>query len=163
MAIEDSGSEGKGLKLELVSRTTRTSPTPGVNIGKRIDVEKVDVFVDLASLGVGLVTLTCRLGEKNVVNLNSGSAVSDLTGSQCSPNTVHWVYDTYMLANGTGKALVKSGGEHLALLNADYAGHAGTRYVGCRHHANGGKSGRRQASAQQRRLLLLPAGAVLSA
>ena len=101
MAIEDSGLKEKGWKLELISADHQNKPDVGVNIGKQwIDVEKVDVFVDLASSGVGLAIANLAR-EKNVVNLNSGSASSDLTGSQCSPNTVHWVYDTYMLANGT--------------------------------------------------------------
>jgi len=111
MAIEDSGLLAKGWKVDLISADHQNKPDVGVNIGKQwIDVEKVDVFVDLASSGVGLAIANLAK-EKNVVNLNSGSASSDLTGAQCSPNTVHWVYDTWMLANGTGKALVKSGGE----------------------------------------------------
>ena len=121
MAIEDSGLLAKGWKIDVISADHQNKPDVGVNIGKQwIDVEKVDVFVDLASSGVGLAIANLAK-ERNVVNLNSGSASSDLTGSQCSPNTVHWVYDTYMLANGTGKALVKSGGDTWFFLTADYA------------------------------------------
>src|SRR5258708_31621602 len=110
MAIEDSGLLAKAWKIDLISADHQNKPDVGVNIGKQwIDVEKVDVFVDLARSGVGLAIANLAK-EKNVVNLNSGSPSSDLTGAQCSPNTVHWVYDTWMLANGTGKALVKSGG-----------------------------------------------------
>jgi ABC-type branched-subunit amino acid transport system substrate-binding protein len=94
MAIEDSGLLAKGWKIDLISADHQNKPDVGVNIGKQwIDVEKVDVFVDLASSGVGLAIANLAK-EKNVVNLNSGSASSDLTGAQCSPNTVHWVYDT---------------------------------------------------------------------
>jgi branched-chain amino acid transport system substrate-binding protein len=111
MAMEDSGLLAKGWKINLISGDHQNKPDVGTNIAKQwIDVEKVDVFVDLASSGVGLAVANVAR-ERNVVNLNSGSASSDLTGAQCSPNTVHWVYDTYMLANGTGKALVKSGGD----------------------------------------------------
>ena len=121
MAIEDSGLLAKGWKIDLISADHQNKPDVGANIAKQwIDVEKVDVFVDLASSGVGLAVANVAK-ERNVVNLNSGSASSDLTGSQCSPNTVHWVYDTYMLANGTGKALVKSGGDTWFFLTADYA------------------------------------------
>src|SRR5215475_3282026 len=121
MAIEDSGLLAKGWKIDLISADHQNKPDVGTNIGKQwIDVEKVDVFVDLASSGVGLAIANLAK-ERNVVNLNSGSASSDLTGKQCSPNTVHWVYDTYMLANGTGKALVKSGGDTWFFLTADYA------------------------------------------
>jgi branched-chain amino acid transport system substrate-binding protein len=140
MAIDDSGLKAKGWKLELISADHQNKPDVGVNIGKQwIDVEKVDVFVDLASSGVGLAIANLAK-EKNVVNLNSGSASSDLTGAQCSPNTVHWVYDTWMLANGTGKALAKSGGDTWFFLTADYAfGHALERDTAAVVVANGGK------------------------
>ena len=159
MAIEDSGLLAKGWKIDVISADHQNKPDVGTNIGKQwIDVEKVDVFVDLASSGVGLAIANLAK-EKNVVNLNSGSASSDLTGAQCSPNTIHWVYDTWMLANGTGKALVKSGGDSWFFLTADYAfGHAlerDTAAVVDRQWRQGAR--RRQASAQQRRLLLLPA------
>jgi branched-chain amino acid transport system substrate-binding protein len=121
MAIEDSGLLAKGWKLDLISADHQNKPDVAVNIGKQwIDVEKVDVFVDLAASNVGLAIANLAR-EKNVVNLNSGSGSSDLTGAQCTPNTVHWAYDTYMLANGTGKALVKSGGDSWFLITADYA------------------------------------------
>jgi branched-chain amino acid transport system substrate-binding protein len=139
MAIEDSGLLAKGWKIDLISGDHQNKPDVGSNIAKQwIDVEKVDVFVDLASSGVGLAVANVAK-ERNVVNLNSGSASSDLTGSQCSPNTVHWVYDTYMLANGTGKALVKSGGDTWFFLTADYAfGQALERDTSAVVVANGG-------------------------
>ena len=121
MAIEDSGLLAKGWKVDLISADHQNKPDVAVNIGKQwIDVEKVDVFVDLAASNVGLAIANLAK-EKNVVNLNSGSGSSDLTGAQCTPNTVHWAYDTYMLANGTGKALVKSGGDRWFFITADYA------------------------------------------
>ena len=140
MAIEDSGLLAKGWKISVISGDHQNKPDIGANIAKQwIDVEKVDVFVDLASSGVGLAVANVAK-ERNVVNLNSGSASSDLTGSQCSPNTVHWVYDTYMLANGTGKALVKSGGDTWFFLTADYAfGQALERDTSAVVTANGGK------------------------
>src|SRR5260370_19313451 len=141
MAIEDSGLVAKGWKIDLISADHQNKPDVGVNIGKQwVDVEKVDVFVDLASSGVGLAIANLAK-ERNVVNLNSGSASSDLTGAQCSPKPVHWVYDTYMLANGTGKALVKSGGDSWFFLTADYAfGQALERDTSARCTANGGKA-----------------------
>jgi branched-chain amino acid transport system substrate-binding protein len=140
MAIEDSGLLAKGWKINLISGDHQNKPDVGTNIAKQwIDVEKVDAFVDLASSGVGLAVANVAR-ERNVVNLNSGSASSDLTGAQCSPNTVHWVYDTYMLANGTGKALVKSGGDTWFFLTADYAfGQALERDTSAVVKANGGK------------------------
>jgi branched-chain amino acid transport system substrate-binding protein len=140
MAIEDSGLLAKGWKIDLITADHQNKPDIGTNIAKQwIDVEKVDVVVDLASSGVGLAVANVAK-EKNIVNLNSGSASSDLTGLQCSPNTVHWVYDTYMLANGTGKALVKSGGDTWFFLTADYAfGMALERDTAAVVKANGGQ------------------------
>src|ERR1700742_5102859 len=121
MAVEDSGLLAKGWKIDVISADHQNKPDVAVNIGKQwIDVEKFDVFVDLAASNVGLAIANLAK-EKNVVNLNSGSGSSDLTGAQCTPNTVHWAYDTYMLANGTGKALVKSGGDTWFFITADYA------------------------------------------
>jgi branched-chain amino acid transport system substrate-binding protein len=78
--------------------------------------------------------------EKNKVFLISGAASSDLTGPKCSPNSVHWTYDTWMLANGTGKALVKTGGDTWFFLTADYAfGHALEHDTAAVVTANGGK------------------------
>ena len=78
--------------------------------------------------------------EKNKVFLVSGAAISDLTGPKCSPNTIHWTYDTWMLANGTGKAVVKTGGDTWFFITADYAfGHALERDTTAVVQANGGK------------------------
>jgi len=140
MVIEDSGLLAKGWKIDLISADHQNKPDVAVNIGKQwIDVDKVDVFVDLAASNVGLAIANLSK-EKNVVNLNSGSGSSDLTGSQCTPNTVHWPYDTYMLANGTGKALVKSGGDSWFFITADYAfGQALERDTSAAVAASGGK------------------------
>jgi branched-chain amino acid transport system substrate-binding protein len=140
MAVEDSGLLQKGWKIEVISADHQNKPDVGSNIARQwADLEKVDVYIDLAASSVGLaVSAVAR--EKNVVNLNTASATSDLTNAQCSPNTVHWVYDTYMLANGTGKALVKSGGDTWYFLTADYAfGHALERDTGDVVKAAGGK------------------------
>ena len=140
MAIEDSGLIAKGWKIDLISADHQNKPDVAVNIGKQwIDVEKVDVFVDLAASNVGLAIANLAR-EKNVVNLNSGSGSSDLTGSQCTPNTIHWAYDTYMLANGTGAAMVKAGGDTWFFLTADYAfGQALERDTTAVIEKNGGK------------------------
>jgi branched-chain amino acid transport system substrate-binding protein len=63
--------------------------------------------------------------EKNKVMLNSGAATSDLSGTACTANTIHWTYDTWMLANSTGGAMVRAGGDSWFFITADYAfGHA---------------------------------------
>ena len=140
MAVEDSGLLQKGWKIEVISADHQNKPDVGANVARQwVDVEKVDAFIDMAASSVGLAVSTVAR-EKNVLNLNTASATSDLTNAQCSPNTVHWVYDTYMLANGTGKALVKSGGDTWFFLTADYAfGHALERDTGDVVKAAGGK------------------------
>jgi branched-chain amino acid transport system substrate-binding protein len=83
------------------------------------DRDGVDVIVDVPTSSVGLaVNTVCR--EKNKVYLNSGTGSSDLTGPHCSPNTVHWTYDTYMLGRSTGGATVASGGDTWFFITADY-------------------------------------------
>ena len=125
MAVEDSGWPAKGWKIDVISADHQNKPDIGTNIARQwIDVDKVDVFVDVLNSGVALAVNNV-VKEKNAIMINSGAATSDLTNAQCSPNTIHWVYDTYMLANSTGQALVKAGGDTWFFLTADYAfGHA---------------------------------------
>jgi len=121
MAIEDSGMAAKGWKISLVSADHQNKPDIATNIGRQwIDVEKVDIFMDVLNSGVALA-VNNLVREKNSIMINTGAATSDLTNAQCSPNTIHWVYDTYMLANSTGQALVKAGGDTWFFLTADYA------------------------------------------
>jgi branched-chain amino acid transport system substrate-binding protein len=126
MAVEDFQKTSKaGLKIEVLSADHQNKPDIGSNIVRTwFDVDKVDVVVDVPTSSVALaVNQLAR--EKNKVYLSSGAATSDLTGKSCSPNTVHWTYDTYMLANGTGTAIAKTGGDTWFFLTADYAfGHA---------------------------------------
>ncbi|MEZ5819847.1 MAG: ABC transporter substrate-binding protein [Bradyrhizobium sp.] len=125
MAIEDSGLAAKGWKIDIISADHQNKPDIATSIARQwIDVEKVDIFMDVLNSGVALAVNNV-VKEKNAVMINTGAATSDLTNAQCSPNTVHWVYDTYMLANSTGQALVKAGGDTWFFLTADYAfGHA---------------------------------------
>jgi branched-chain amino acid transport system substrate-binding protein len=125
MAVEDSGLAAKGWKIDLISADHQNKPDIATTIARQwIDVEKVDIFMDVLNSGVALAVNNV-VKEKNSVMINTGAATSDLTNAQCSPNTVHWVYDTYMLANSTGQALVKAGGDTWYFLTADYAfGHA---------------------------------------
>ncbi|OYU60844.1 MAG: ABC transporter permease, partial [Bradyrhizobium sp. PARBB1] len=103
------------------------------------DVDKVDTIVDVPNSGVALAVNNV-VKEKNGVYINSGAATSDLTNAQCTPNTVHWTYDTYMLAHATGQALVKAGGDTWFFLTADYAfGAALERDTTAVITANGGK------------------------
>ncbi len=140
IAVEDFGAAQKGMKVEIVSADHQNKPDVGTNIARTwIDVDKVDVIVDVPTSSVALA-ISEVVREKNKVFLVSGAAASDLTGPKCSPNTVHWTYDTWALANGTGKALVKTGGDSWFFLTADYAfGHALERDTAATVEANGGK------------------------
>jgi branched-chain amino acid transport system substrate-binding protein len=140
MAVEDFNPAAHGMKVEIVSADHLNKPDVGVNIVRQwIDVDHVDAILDVPTSSVALAVNEV-VREKNKVFLVSGAATSDLTGAKCSPNTVHWTYDTWMLANGTGKALVKSGGDTWFFLTADYAfGHALERDTTAVVKANGGQ------------------------
>jgi branched-chain amino acid transport system substrate-binding protein len=140
MAVEDSGMTAKGWKIDVISGDHQNKPDVGTAIARQwFDVDKVDVIVDVPNSGVALAVKNV-VKEKNGVYINSGAATSDLTNAQCSPNTVHWTYDTYMLAHTTGQALVKAGGDSWFFLTADYAfGAALERDTTAVILANGGK------------------------
>ena len=140
MAVEDFNPSAHGMNVEIVSADMQNKPDVGANIARQwFDVDHVDVIVDVPNSGVALaVNEVAR--EKNKPFLVSGAASSDLTGAKCSPDTIHWTYDTWMLANGTGKALVKTGGDTWFFITADYAfGHALERDTTAVVTANGGK------------------------
>jgi branched-chain amino acid transport system substrate-binding protein len=125
MAVEDYGADKKGLKVEIVSADHQNKPDVGSQIARQwFDADKVDVIVDVPNSGVALA-LNQIARDKGKALLISGAATADLTGKACSPNTIHWTYDTWALANGTGNAIVKTGGDTWFFLTADYAfGHA---------------------------------------
>jgi branched-chain amino acid transport system substrate-binding protein len=125
LAVEDFGAAKKGMKVEIVSADHQNKPDVGSNVARQwYDVDKVDVIVDTPNSGVALAVNQITR-DKGKAFLVSGAASSDLTGKACSPNTIHWTYDTWMLANGTGSAIVKTGGDSWFFLTADYAfGHA---------------------------------------
>ena len=140
MAVEDFGATRKGMKVEIVSADHQNKPDVGSSIARQwYDVEKVDVIVDVPNSGVALAVNQITR-DKGKAFLVSGAASADLTGKACSPNTIHWAYDTWMLANGTGNAIVKTGGDSWFFLTADYAfGHALERDTEAVVLKNGGK------------------------
>src|ERR1700744_3482141 len=140
MAVEDSGLPAKGWTIDVLSGDHQNKPDVGVNIARQwIDNEKVDVIADTPNSGVALA-ISNVVKEKNAILLNSGAASADLTGKACNANTISYTYDTYMLANGTGKALTKAGGDSWFFIAADYAfGAAMARDATAGITANGGK------------------------
>jgi branched-chain amino acid transport system substrate-binding protein len=140
MAVQDFNPAAHGMAVEVINADHQNKPDIGANIARQwYDVDHVDMIVDVPNSGVALaVNEVAR--EKNKVFLVSGAAISDLTGPKCSPNTVHWTYDTWMLAHSTAGALAKSGGDSWFFLTADYAfGHALERDTATVVTANGGK------------------------
>jgi branched-chain amino acid transport system substrate-binding protein len=125
MAAEDFGAAAKGMTVEVISADHQNKPDIASNVARQwIDEEAVDVIADVPTSSAALA-VNDIVREKNKIFLNSGAGSSDLTGSKCSPNTVHWTYDTWALANGTGSQMVKQGGDSWFFLTADYAfGHA---------------------------------------
>jgi branched-chain amino acid transport system substrate-binding protein len=120
-ALEDFGAAGKGMKVEVVSADHQNKPDIGVSIASQwFDRDGVDIIVEVANSGVALAVAGVAKA-KNKVYINSGAATSDLTGAQCNANTIHWAYDTYMLAKSTGGALAKAGGDNWYFITADYA------------------------------------------
>jgi ABC-type branched-subunit amino acid transport system substrate-binding protein len=108
MAVEDFGAAAKGMKVEIVGADHQNKPDVGSNIARMwIDTGRVDVIVDVPTSSVALAVNEI-VRDKNKVFLVSGGATSDLTGAKCTPNTIHWTYDTWALANGTGQAIVKT-------------------------------------------------------
>ncbi len=140
MAVQDFDPAAHGMKVEIVSADHQNKPDLGSSIARQwFDVDHVDAIVDVPTSSVALAVNEV-VREKNKAFLVSGAAISDLTGPKCSPNTVHWTYDTWMLANSTGKSLVKSGGDTWFFLTADYAfGHALERDTTAVIKANGGQ------------------------
>ena len=121
MAVEDSGLRDKGWKIDIISADHQNKPDIATSLARQwADVENVDVYADVVTSSTALA-INPVVVEKNRIHLNSGAATSALSGKACTPNTIHWTYDTYELANGTGKAVTKAGGDSWFFITADYA------------------------------------------
>jgi len=118
-AVEEFAS--KGFAVEVLSGDHQNKPDVGTTIARQwIDRDGVDMIIDVANSGVALaINAVCR--DKDRAYINSTGATADLTGPACAPTTVHWTYDTWMLAHSTGAAMVKSGGDSWFFITADYA------------------------------------------
>src|SRR5690242_20030765 len=125
LAIADFTKANPNVKVDLISGDHQNKPDVGTQLANQwFDVDKVDMIIDVPNSGVALA-VSAVAAQKNKLFIVSGAAASDLTGAKCNANTIHWTYDTWMLANGTGKALVKTGGDTWFFLTSDYAfGHA---------------------------------------
>src|SRR5882724_3209817 len=121
MAVAESGMAG----VEILQADHQSKSDVAAEVAREwFDQHGVDVIIDVANSSVALAVAGVAKA-KNKILLAGGPASSDLSGSKCNANTIHWTYDTWMLAHSTGKAMVKSGGDTWFFLTADYAfGHA---------------------------------------
>src|SRR5436190_5878123 len=140
LAVADFAKSNPNVKVELISADHQNKADVGSGVvNKWYDTENVDLVIDVPNSGVALAVSQIA-ATKNKAFIVSGAAASDLTGPKCNANTIHWTYDTWALANGTGKALVKTGGDSWFFLTADYAfGHVLERDTAATVEANGGK------------------------
>jgi branched-chain amino acid transport system substrate-binding protein len=140
MAVEDFKATEKGITVDIVAADHLNKPDIGASIARKwYDRDNVDVILDVPTSSVALA-VNGITRERNKVFISSGSGTSELTGAQCSPNTVHWTYDTWALANGTSRAMVKRGGDTWFFVTADYAfGHALERDAAAQITKAGGK------------------------
>jgi branched-chain amino acid transport system substrate-binding protein len=140
MAVEDFGAAKKGMKVEILVADHQNKPDVGSTIARQwYDVDKVDLIMDVPTSSV-VLAVNQITREKNKALIVSTGATADLTGKACSPNSIHWTYDTWALANGTGNAVVKNGGDTWFFLTADYAfGHSLEQQTEAVVLKNGGK------------------------
>ncbi|WP_099865457.1 ABC transporter substrate-binding protein [Pararhizobium haloflavum] len=121
MAVEDFGAEEKGLNVEILSADHQNKPDVASTVTQQwIDEEGVNAIADVPTSSAALA-INEIIRNEDAVFLNSGAATTELTGGACSPHTVHWTYDTYALAHGTGGAMVREGGDSWFFITADYA------------------------------------------
>ena len=120
LATEDFGIGNKGFNVEIIQADHQNKADIGAGIARQWCDNGVDVIAEVANSAVALAVAGVAK-DKNKVYMNSGAATSDLTAAQCNANTIHWAYDTYMLARSTGGALAKAGGDSWFFITADYA------------------------------------------
>ena len=125
MAVEDFGGKVLGKPIEVVVADHQNKPDTASALARKwFDVDHVDMVANLINSSIAL-TVSQLAKEKNKIAIINGSGSSRLTNDACTPNSIHYAYDTYALARGTGSALMKGGQKSWYFLTADYAfGHA---------------------------------------
>jgi branched-chain amino acid transport system substrate-binding protein len=121
MAVQDYGGTVAGMPVEVVTADHQNKADIGANTARQwFDQDGVDVIVDVPNSAVALA-VNAIAKQANKVLLVSGGGTSDLTGKDCSPNTVHWTYDTWGQANTVGTAVTKAGSDSWYLMTVDYS------------------------------------------
>jgi branched-chain amino acid transport system substrate-binding protein len=120
MAVEDFRAVNQSIAIEVVSADGQNKPDIATTIARRwFDTEKVDMVIDIPTSGIAL-PLAAIVKEKNKVMIATTAGTSDLSGKACTPNSLHWTWDTWSNSHGTAEAVVKSGGKNWYFLTADY-------------------------------------------
>src|SRR5882757_9755294 len=121
MAVEDYGGKVAGRPIEVLSSDHQMKADVGAAIARRwFDNDNVQLILDLPNSSVALAVNEI-VREKNKVLIGSGAGTSLLTGAKCTPNTIHWTYDTWALAHGVAKSVVEQGGKKWFFITSDYA------------------------------------------
>jgi branched-chain amino acid transport system substrate-binding protein len=121
MAAEDYGGKAAGRRLEILSADHQNKPDVGSNIARQwLDIDGVDLILDIPNSAVALAVANL-VRDKNKVFIGSGAGTTLLTGAQCSPNNVHWTYDTYAQGRAIANAIMKRGGKTWFFVTSDYA------------------------------------------
>ncbi|HEV2676032.1 MAG TPA: ABC transporter substrate-binding protein [Aliidongia sp.] len=141
LAVEDVGGKVNGIPVKVIVADHQNKADIGAATARRwVEEGKVDAVVDVPFSSVALSVNEAVRNAPHTAFLASGPGTADLTGEKCSPNTVHWTYDTWALANGTAKAVVQKGGDSWFFVTADYAfGQALERDAAATVIASGGK------------------------
>jgi branched-chain amino acid transport system substrate-binding protein len=140
MAVEDFGGQVNGKKIVVFSADDLNKPDVGANTVRQwVDERNVDMVTGMVASSVVLAASKV-VEQSGKLALISGAAASSLTNEYCSPNHIHWTYDSYALANGTAKSVLASGGKNWFILTADYAfGHAMEKDITKVVQSDGGK------------------------
>ncbi len=121
MAVDEAGGKLNGVPIEVVSADHQNQPDVGATIARKwFDLDGVDVVLDVPNSAVAFAVAQIAR-DKNKVFIGSGAGSAELTGSRCSPNTVHWTYDTWELGHALGRAVMARGGKKWFFVTADYA------------------------------------------
>jgi branched-chain amino acid transport system substrate-binding protein len=125
MAVEDFGGKVLGVPIEVISADHLNKPDVALAKAREwYDVQKVDMIANLINSAIALGVANVAK-ERNRIAIVNGWGSSRLTNDSCTPNSIHYAYDTYALANGTARALLDKGADTWFFLTADYAfGHA---------------------------------------
>ena len=140
MAVEDHGGRAAGRKVEVLSADHQNKPDVGSALARQwLDVDGVSMIADLPNSAVAFAVSEV-VRDKNRVMIGSGAGSVELTGSRCSPNTVHWTYDTWSYGHSMARAVMQRGGKSWFFITADYAfGHDLEKQAAEQVHKDGGK------------------------